>query len=273
MSDTKGDWDAGSRMHVLDWVELKQFIPTLRRFVAPIGFSIGAQTRWQPKGRADYRESDLVGSEDPFLTAENRNKLRDWWLVYKQGATLPTWDLVVSAFDLSNRPALILVEAKAHASELSEFGKSLLARNTDAQQKRTDANHDRIGEAIRDAETALRGTIPSLAISRDRNYQFSNRIAFAWKLASLGVPVALIYLGFIGNSSISHPGDFFDTSNHWRDTFGIHTQQCFPAKMHNRKIDCGDASFWLLLFDLPVGRLSPALAKRRPLNRKPTASS
>jgi len=34
-------------------------------------------------------------------------------------------------------------------------------------------------------------------LSRDSLYQLANRFAWAWKIASLGVPVALVYLGFI----------------------------------------------------------------------------
>jgi hypothetical protein len=35
-------------------------------------------------------------------------------------------------------------------------------------------------------------------ISRDNRYQMSNRFAWSWKLASVGVPVVLVYLGFVG---------------------------------------------------------------------------
>jgi hypothetical protein len=35
------------------------------------------------------------------------------------------------------------------------------------------------------------------ALSRDWNYQMSNRFAWAWRLLSLGTPVILVYLGFL----------------------------------------------------------------------------
>ena len=53
--------------------------------------------------------------------------------------------------------------------------------------------------------------IPGLCISRDRCYQFSNRIAFAWKLVSLGIPVVLVYLGFLNDPGMRRP--FADESN------------------------------------------------------------
>src|SRR5258708_370248 len=95
------------------------------------------------------------------------------------------------ARDMSGRQALILMEAKAHTAELSVAGKLHPIRQTSEQQHRSDANHSQIARAIAEANAALRCAIPGVALDRDRGYQFANRIAFAWKLASLGVPVAL----------------------------------------------------------------------------------
>ena len=114
--------DAGSRMHVLDWLELPQFLPTLRELVTPIGFTISESAARQPKGRNDHRESVLVGQKEPFLSKDQQDRLQDWWLVHKEGAKLPTWDLVVAASNSCHQPALVLVEAKAHGTELSELG-------------------------------------------------------------------------------------------------------------------------------------------------------
>ena len=127
------------------------------------------------------------------MTRDQRDKLCKWWLTHRRGARLPTWDLVVSASNSSGRPALVLVEAKAHATELSSEGKLLVGRLTAEMQKRSNENHQRIAEAIAEAATALRALIPQIALSRDESYQFANRMAFAWKLASLGIPVGLVF--------------------------------------------------------------------------------
>jgi hypothetical protein len=265
-SGEHNNWDAGSRMHLLDWLASPQFLPQLREFVAPLGFSIRDDAHRRPKGRSDHTESELVGSRDPFLTVSQKNELRNWWLVHKTGAKLPNWDLAVAALDESTRPALILVEAKAHRMELSASGKARPSRDTPEQQARSDANHGRIAEAIAKANVALRHAIPEISLSRDVNYQFANRIAFAWKLASLGIPVALIYLGFIGDRAIAQEGFYLATSDDWRDAFGHHTAAHFPASMQGRRIECGAASFWLLLRDLRVQQLSPPIEQRRLLD-------
>jgi hypothetical protein len=75
----------------------------------------------------------------------------------------------------------VLVEAKAHAMELSSTGKLLVRRRTEAMQDRSKTNHQRIAEAIAEANIALRRAIPEIVLSRDKSYQFANRIAFAWK--------------------------------------------------------------------------------------------
>lgn len=261
--ERKIDTAAGSRMHVLDWLESPGFLPTLRELVASVNFVISDDAPRQPKGRSDHRESELVGRNETFLSRDEGDKLCSWWLVHRRGARLPTWDLVVAASDSFGRRALILVEAKAHAMELSEAGKLLVRRRTPEQRKRSDANHQRIAEAIAEATMALRGTNPKIALSRDRSYQFANRIAFAWKLASLGVPVALLYLGFLGDRSISSTKDCFLTSKDWMDAFHGHAGEHLPVEFHDREIRCGAASFWLLVRELQVLRQSPPLERRR----------
>ena len=60
-------------------------------------------------------------------------------------------------------------------------------------------NHIQVGAAIALANEGLaKDTELNWSLSRDLCYQMSNRFAQAWKLTSLGKPVILIYLGFIG---------------------------------------------------------------------------
>src|SRR6266576_1132583 len=116
VSSEENDWDAGSRMHVLDWVERSELVPRLREFVAPFGFAIPHDAAFQPEGRHSHRETLLIGDDDTFLDVETKNALRDWWVIHKP-AKFPTWDFVTNAQDGRNRHALVLVEAKAHATE------------------------------------------------------------------------------------------------------------------------------------------------------------
>jgi hypothetical protein len=266
LSDRR-DIDAGSRMHMLDWVESEDFLPSVRTMVMPIGFTVADNADWQPKGRQDHHETVLVGGTQRFLARVEEQLLATWWLVHRKGAKLPTWDLAVTALDSQGKKALILVEAKAHAVELSSAGKLHPSRKTSEEQSRSDENHARISQAIQEANAALQQAIPTIAICRDRNYQFANRIAFAWKLASMGIPVALIYLGFIGDTAIARPGACFLAPADWQAAFERHTANVFPTAMQGRKIDCGAAPFWLLVKDHNALRLSPPVDQRRSLTR------
>ena len=80
----------------------------------------------------------------------------------------------------------------------------------------------------------------------------SNRIAFAWKLASLGVPVILIYLGFWGDAGSANAGKPFYTEQEWRSAFGSHVARVFDESAFGKRIDCGAAPFWLLVESKPV---------------------
>src|SRR5687768_17514962 len=90
-----------------------------------------------------------------------------------------------------SNPALVLIEAKAHVQEFTN-GAAGQPANINSE------NRERIGRAISEARDALSRHANEIGISRDSWYQFSNRVAFAWKLASEGTPTALIYLGFTG---------------------------------------------------------------------------
>jgi hypothetical protein len=67
-------------------------------------------------------------------------------------------------------------------------------------------NHDKIGSAIRQANTNLNLISPGWNLSGDLHYQLSNRFAWSWKLASLGIPVVLVYLGFLNANDMSDQG-------------------------------------------------------------------
>lgn len=251
-------------MHVLDWLEHGELISKLREFVAPIGFAIPDSAAFQPQGRHSHRETLLIGDADPFLDVEHRKILRDWWVLHTP-AKFPTWDFVTNAQDNQGRPALILVEAKAHATELTDAGKENTKRDTPDQQKRTDENHNRIAVAICEAERQLIPVIPRISLSRDVSYQFCNRVAFSWKLASLGVPVALVYLGFTHDSGIARAGDYFATSDEWMRSFVNHVVPHFPRTHFRQEIRCGKASFWLLPADLPCKNQTPPVGQRKEL--------
>jgi hypothetical protein len=76
------------------------------------------------------------------------------------------------------------------------------------------------------------------ALSRDWNYQMSNRLAWALKLTDLGVPVVLVYLGFLcANEMSDHGKPLFDASD-WQNVVKRHSQVLFPEAVWDQRWIC-----------------------------------
>jgi hypothetical protein len=252
----------GSRRHVLDWVESSAFLDTVRNWVHGQGLSIADNTNWMPKSWAEPDESKLFDPISPFLAENHKAELRGWWLVHAGNANIPNWDLIVAATATSG-PALVLVEAKAHTSEFDSKPKSLAIRETPEAQRRTNENHERIGHAIDEASRALSRTHSGISISRDVCYQLSNRIAMAWKLAFMGIPNTLVFLGFTGDREIAKERKFFADDTHWQHAFAAYSSSCFPSKLLDQDILSGLTSFRVIARSLPAKRSSRPVFERR----------
>ena len=185
------------------------------------------------------------------------DELAEWWLVKRAGANTPNWDLALEC-EIEGRGGLVLVEAKANERELSSAGKPA-AKHASANSR---ANHARIGVAISEASAALQVKFPETRLAINAHYQLANRMAFAWKLANLGIPTVLIYLGFTGDAGIADAGVPFRDHQHWHDHFSAHLAQVAPITMAEQRIDCGAAPFWLLTRSRNVLEQSPARTPR-----------
>jgi hypothetical protein len=242
----------GSREHVLYWTSHPRFLPELLALVQPVDCRVTADSVFLPMGLEESQEARLE-SFGPIAIPGHRAwpELVTWWLRHLLGANTPNWDLALSC-SVEGRPGLILVEAKAHVQELSIRGKAKPQNDL----SNSGENHTKIGEAIAEAREGLRIRGIENSISRDSHYQLSNRIAFAWKLATLGIPVVLVYLGFIGDKEIAKQGARFDTEAQWEATFRDHLEKVFPPTALSQPIETGAATFWLLCKSRAVGRRS-----------------
>jgi hypothetical protein len=170
----------------------------------------------------------------------------------------PNWDVAAVATFPGGRPGLVLIEAKAHLAELAnEAGGKRQSAKSNA------ANHERIGAAIGEASQALGGAAAGVHLSRDHHYQFSNRVAFAWKVASEAVPTALIYLGYTRDQTIAGPEGMIQNAEHWRSAIRAHTSGVLPSDYWERPISTGLSELWVLARTLPCLRQSPPIEARR----------
>ena len=201
-------------------------------------FKIGEKQLIFPNGLENPKEMKLTNTKAKVIFQNHIQKitfmefkkqvLNDWWLKHTKGANTPNWDFVSTCF-IRDEPGLVLIEAKAHEFELSDEGKTL--ESTASSNSRD--NHEKIGKAIAEAneQLSLAAQSKGFNISRDTCYQLSNRFAFSWKLASLGIPVVLIYLGFINAKEMGHK--YFKNHNHWEKFLLSHSEGIIPKTVWN----------------------------------------
>ena len=208
---------------------------------------------WMPDGFVAVDEAQLGTSIHLIPSDNQREELLTWWLAVRENANTPNWD-IASRCTINEKPGLLLVEAKAHDAELrnEEKGKELRPP-VSANSRR---NHIRIDACLQDASLALAGeTSLPWALSRDWNYQMSNRFAWAWKLTSLGIPVILAYLGFLRAEEMrSDKQSPFASTNEWEQLVKSHSETLFPPEVWNRKWTLHGQSFIPIIraLELPI---------------------
>jgi hypothetical protein len=245
----------GSRMHVLDWVDGAggSFHASLNALLDGTHFRVAEGCRILPVSTSSPQEARLGKNCGGLLTSDQNRMLRDWWLVRQRGANVPNWDLACHASftdrQTADQSGLVLIEAKANVPEFTEGEGGKLAGNAE--------NDAQIARAITEAQDAFRSDGWDIKISRDRWYQLSNRIAFAWKLASMGVPTVLIYLGFTRDEGIRDVGEPIRDEEHWRGLV-MSVQNVVPPNMWGTEIRVAGTPLHLLIRTLPCVRQSPS---------------
>jgi hypothetical protein len=227
----------GSRIHILNWVKHPDFTDQLSHLLCPTGAIIQCTDKWMPKGFCNPEEARLDRSD--ILPACVRQILQDWWLVYKRGANTPNWDLA-STCTIQGQRGLVLIEAKAHVKELNE---------NDSCGAKNEANLGRICKAICNASHTLSEVVKGIDISCCTHYQLANRVAFSWKIASLGIPVILVYLGFLGDKSWQ---DKFIDNSHWICELQKYMDKHIPEDFIDQWICCGKSKMQMIIRSLPV---------------------
>lgn len=220
------------RCHLLTHGSRETVADRLSSLAAPFA-TVRPSDRWMPEGFDELGEAQL--QKAPRLLAPALSaKLGEWWLpADRQDARTPNFD-IASTCTIDGAPGLLLVEAKAHDMELrKEAAGRRLAQDASAERRES---HVTIGAAIESARVGLESaTRLKCAISRDSHYQMSNRFAWSWKLADLGIPVVMVYLGFLKATDMSKPGEVpFADAGVWEALTRAHSAPLFPGEVWDR---------------------------------------
>lgn len=181
-----------------------------------------------------------LGKAEGLLLPEHRKSVTQWWLDVVPRAKTPTWD-IASTCQINGKRGMLLVEAKAHDGELSSSGKK---KPTTSNGKK---NHEKIGAAIKQASADLNRIELGWDLSRDSHYQLCNRFAWSWKLTKLGVPVILVYLGFLHAGEMADQGEPFANHEAWVRTVRADARGLVPESAWDNCLMVNDTPMWTLI--------------------------
>ncbi len=96
------------------------------------------------------------------------------------------------------------------------------------------------------------GSLRRVVWSCDSHYQLANRFAWSWKLTSLGIPVVLVYLGFLNASEMTDQGEPFRSADAWKKAVKAHTRGVVPDAVWNGAADVAGTAVYARLRSLEL---------------------
>lgn len=233
----------GSKYSIIKLVESTDFIDKVNDLLKGTKAKISQYDNWMPKRVHMDKEAELNDFLKYNFSSELQKEITDWWL--HKDTTTPNWDLISTCM-IGGERGILLVEAKAHTGELDyeSHGKNPKKLTSEDSVR----NHIKIGAAINEAKVEINTKIAGVNISRDRCYQLSNRVAHAWWLANQGIPVVLLYLGFLNVKDMQNgQRQIFKTHEDWEACFMNHSRQIGVDGIVDQEIDCGKRGFKLIV--------------------------
>ena len=214
----------GSRKHVLDFLGSPDWPQRLQEIIGIDEIQLAEAPCPKPGGHHSVAEADLDDYIHQFCAAKwpgvNQLNHGKWWA--PNGGTRPQMDLICQ-IRVGGKDGLLFVEAKAHEGELDWGGKSL----ADDASAGSVQNHENIRQQIEFAKKGLNELpISGFNLTITSHYQLVNRLTYLWKLASVGVPVVLMYLGFTSDKYFAT--DFIQDDRHWQRIMGGYLQGVVP---------------------------------------------
>ena len=203
---------------------------------------VTADDCWAPRGFLEPKEAKL-GETPRFLPAPNRAALTRWWLARPGSANTPNWDLVSTCL-IKNRTGLVLIEAKAHEAEFAD----------DRCGATNQENLQQIENALGEATVGWNALASGFALSASSHYQLSNRFAVAWKLATMGIPIVLVYLGFLDAQEMAGGSRvLFNDHAKWRRCVLARSKGTIPEHAWDSAFDVEGTPLIVLIRSAVVG--------------------
>lgn len=241
----------GSRLRCILYTNTSKdvFINSLLDLINPRSLGISVEIEEDcvcyPNGYVNVDEVKL-GKRNKLVTASERIELNDWWLGRKTESSrdkdTPNWDIACGA-KINSKDGLILVEAKAHKDELW--------KKDDKSGADPLGSLIHIDNALQEASAALNNHVSGWKLSHNEHYQISNRFAWSWKLASMNIPVILIYLGFL-NAHDMKSSLTFESSEDWTKCVAEYAKDIIPFETWGSEVKTKQASFFPIIRSVEI---------------------
>jgi hypothetical protein len=233
MPNLKPNQQKGSkpRCHQLTSGTPKDVAEKLTKLIKPYGL-LAATDKWMPNGFDNVDEAQLHNAPRLLPVNEYGKQLESWWLAVPNSMT-PNWD-IASTCTIDGKRGLLLVEAKAHSEELKQ----------DDRCGASSKNSEQISKALREANDGLNKIQAGWDLSHESHYQLCNRFAWSWKLATLGKPVVLVYLGFL--NAEEWPDRFLNEQT-WDKAVRNYARNVVPESVWGSKLMIGNTPIYPLI--------------------------
>ncbi|NCS94601.1 MAG: hypothetical protein GW761_12455 [Leptospira sp.] len=229
----------GSRAAMLDLIGNENFKNQLIEIINQDNVQFSDKELFIPKSKEDVKEAELKDFLKDTEWTYLGDGIKKWWLeIFIPNVRTPNWDFI-STCTINGQKGLLLVEAKAHSSEVNPKDKCT---------SENEANINKIENAINEAKDEINKVLSnsSISISKDSCYQLSNRIAHAWWLANQGIPVVLLYLGFLNRSEMTGNGTIFMEDSDWQTCFKDYAANVGVDNLIDKEINTGKSQFKLI---------------------------
>lgn len=228
----------GSQSAMIELINSDDFLDKLKEIVDDDSIEFSKNEKFKPISKEKPKEGELKDFLINTEWSELANNIGNWWLgIQKANLRTPNWDFI-STCTINGKKGLLLIEAKAHWNELTNDHCSSNSKN----------NREKIETAINQAKDDInnKNIVPPISISIDNYYQLSNRIAHSWWLASQGVPVILLYLGFLNCSDMQDNVKVFTSDLDWKNCFNQYSSKVGIDNLIGKSIDCNKSEFKLI---------------------------
>lgn len=237
--------EKGSKTAMIKLVKSEDYINIINGLIKENEVIITSEDISIPNAQIPNKEVTLSSFLRQNFDPKKAKNITDWWI--QKGNATPKWDLI-STCTIDGKRGILLVEAKAHKGELKN----------DKKKEGNQDNFKQIVTAIAEANTTIKKEVNGICLSTENCYQFSNRVAHAWWLANQGIPVVLLYLGFLNVDDLNvgdlNVGDLnednkkynyklFTSHDVWKGYFEEHTKIVDASELIDKSVDCGEGSF------------------------------